>query len=243
MKKRTKAWLTILVAIVLLVGWFVYKQWNTITAVTDSLKYSQEELEQNIAQNKEELQKFLDDEESITVRDLTEEEAEALSQGDLSEDEVVALLTGKGPEEPITKTPSTDAETKPSEIKPTTAPTQSPSEQAVAEAIARLYVQKSTYLNKLDTIEAQAKAEFISKLKQVGKDGEQAVKKEMLTTYMPMVSSWEAECDKVVYGILDEIRAELKKSGKDESIVNKMRSAYLDEKRTKKAYFINRYMD
>ncbi len=249
MKNRTKVWLTILMVVILLLGWIVYKQWNTITAFTDSLKYSQDELEQSMAQNKEELQKFLDEEENITVRDLTQEEAEALSEGSLSEEEVVALLTGKASEQPEEEPPTEvapkDPVTEPVDDKAPPAPVQTPdpSEQAVSEAIARLYIQKSTYLNKLDAIEAEARAEFISKYGALDAEGEKAGKKEMLTTYLPRVSAWESECDKIVYGILDEIRAELKKSGKDESIVDKMKTAYLDEKRTKKAYFINRYMD
>jgi len=240
--KKTKVWLCILLAVLLLLGWFIYKQWNTITAFTDSLKYSQEEIEQSMAQNKEDLQKFLDEEESISVRDLTPEEEKALSEGDLTEDEVVALLTGTAAEEKQEDVPPVTGgqETLQNQAtpKPTSTTTPSPSEQAVSEAIARLYVQKSTYLNKLDAIEAEARAEFISNYGALDKEGEQAGKKTMLTAYLPRVSAWEKECDTVVNGILDEIRAELKKSGKDESIVDKMKAAYLDEKRAKKAYFI-----
>ena len=73
--------------------------------------------------------------------------------------------------------------------------------------------------------------------------GRQNVKNTLLNKYLPTVAEWEKTCDTVVYGILDEIREEIKKAGKDEAIVDTIKKSYLQEKKLKKSYFINRYMD
>ena len=74
-------------------------------------------------------------------------------------------------------------------------------------------------------------------------DERQDLKSKLLTEYLPKVAAWESECDSMVNGILDEIRAALKESGGDLAIVSKLEESYLNEKKNKKSYFINRYMD
>ena len=237
MKKKAKIIITILLAILLLFGWFVYTQWNSIEALIHSFGTTVEDTEKEIEATKQELQDFIDNEEDITVRDLTEEEAKALSEGNLSEEEVIGILTGKTPEPVKTPVPNK----KPSTVQ-TPTPTQNPtSEEIISQLIAKLYIQKSTYLNKLDAIEAQVRAEFIATEDEWSSRKE--AKQVYLKKYLPVVANWEKTCDSVVYGILDEIRAELKKVGRDESVVDTMKSSYLEEKKLKKTYFINRYMD
>lgn len=136
-----------------------------------------------------------------------------------------------------TSTPVTSSSSPPT---PTPTPTQTP-EKHIAELIAKLYVQKSSYLGKLDAIEAQVRAEFIADPDKWGTT--QDAKKTLLAKYLPTVADWEKTCDDMVNGVLEEIRAELKKLGKDDSIVETMRTSYLEEKKLKKTYFINRYMD
>lgn len=279
MKTKSKAILAVFLALVLIVGWFIYKQWNSIEAILLSVDTNQEETEKKLEKNKEELQNFLENEKNISVRDLTEEEAKALQEGSLTEEEVVELLTGgektesAGEEVSVEqKTPPDEAEQEPSKVtenpekekpskpangetaKPTQKPaeklaaTQSPkpqtdvsaSDQNVEKLIAKLYVQKSTYLGKLGSIESQARSEYLS-LRYAGTD-KQAAQQQMIRKYLPQVSAWETTCDSTVNGILDEIRTELSKSGKDTSIVDTMKASYLEEKKLKKAYFINRYM-
>lgn len=240
MKKFVKIILAVLLAVLLLLGWFVYKNWNSISAVLHSFETTEEQTVQEIEQTKQELQNYINNEEDITVRDLTEEEAKALSSGELTEDEVVELLTGSTPAPEPTKKPT--GNNKPSKTQTPATPKPTPdSDKIVSELIAKLYVQKSKYLNKLDAIEDEVMSEYLNNWKQW--DSKKAAKQALLKKYLPRVSSWEKECDSVVYGILDEIRAELKKSGKDTSIVDTMKQSYLDEKKLKKTYFINRYMD
>ena len=231
MKKIIKTLLAVFLAICLAIGWLIYANWNSIEAFIHSLNTTKEDTVKELEQNREKLETFLSSEEDITVRDLTEEESKALNEGNLSEEELIGILTGETPPPKTTEKPTQ---------KPTPTPTPS-SEKRISELIAKLYVQKSTYLGKLDEIEAQVRAEFLDNEDQW--ETTQAAKKELLAKYLPTVASWEKTCDDTVNGVLNEIRAELKKQGKDESIVNTMKEAYLEEKKLKKTYFINRYMD
>lgn len=255
--------LAVFMAICLALGWLMYANWNSIEAFLHSMNTTNEDTVKELEQNKKRLEDFLASEESITVRDLTEEEAKALSEGTLSEEELIEILTKSPPESeapptptkipgkdppptvkpvttsPPTATPKPEATPKP---KPTSTPTPTPNpDKRISELIAKLYVQKSTYIGKIDNIEAQVRGEFIANYDSWAT--EQDAKKELLAKYLPTVASWEKTCDDVVYGVLDEIRQELKKQGKDETIVETMRSSYREEKKLKKTYFINRYMD
>lgn len=298
MKKITKIICIIFLTIFVLLGWFAYRNWNTIDAIIHSFNTTADETLQELEESKKELQVFLEEEENIVVRDLTEEESKAFSEGKLTEQEIIEIITGQdsgkeievgaqqsgdgtdnqtseeqkpietseptGSHKPVEtqkpgdvqkpvetqkpgKTQKPESTTKPTSAptaKPTVKPTQKPmseSDKKVSELIAKLYVQKSIYLGKLDGIEAKVRSEYLSNPKKWG--SKKNAKNALLNKYMPEVASWEKQCDSTVYGILDEIRAELKKQGKDDSVVNTMKKAYLDEKKLKKTYFINRYMD
>lgn len=259
MKLRTKIVLCILLVVVIAIGIVVYKNWNSISAFIDSFKYTQEDVQEQLDQNKEYLDNYLTDEGGITVRDLTEEESAALSEGKLTEEEVIEMLIGTidptpTPTPTLTPEPADTGKTDVSKPTPTPTPTPPPvspeveaAKKKVAEAVAKLYIQKNKYLGKLDDIEAQVLADFIAIEKSdptmKNKTKYNSVKKEFLTKNLPMVANWEKECDSVVYGIIDEIRAALKESGQSQEIADKLEEAYLSEKKLKKTYFINRYMD
>lgn len=244
MSRKLKVVLSIILALILAVGWFTYIQWNNISAFIDALRYSNEDVIKIGNENKQEVEKYLEEEEGIKVRDLTKEESEAFKEGDLTEKEVIDLITGRVPseKEPQEETPSEVTTQKPVEEKPKepVKPTEpDSSSRVIEEQIAKLYVQKSIYLGKLDAIEAQAMAEYVG-LQEAGIEGS---KKEFLAKYLPIVANWEKTCDSTVFGIINTIRAELEKGGKNTDIADKLKEAYLAEKKTKKSYFINRYMD
>lgn len=253
MKKSAKILLCILAVILILLSVIVYKNWNSISALVDSFRYTQEDVQGKLDENKEFLDEYLTGEGGLTVRDLTAEESAALNEGKLTEDEIVELLVGTVDPTPTpTPTPTLPPD-KTGNTVSTPTPTPVPQEiveakQKVAEIVARLYIQKNKYLNKLDAIEAQVRAEFIDLYKQsdtmkTDRSEYKSAKNKFLTEYLPMVAGWEKECDSVVYGIIDEIRAALKESGQSQDIADKLEEAYLSEKKLKKTYFINRYMD
>ncbi|MBQ9915156.1 MAG: hypothetical protein IJO50_03320 [Clostridia bacterium] len=246
MKQKKKIWLYV-VCVVLLVlfivaGLLIHRHWNSIEAVYYSFtqKESPEEVEQKLMENQQNLQEMLDANEDVTVRDLTAEESAALKEGGLSEEEVVKLLTGQESSTPTPAPPAkVPASRKPAKT-PEPKPTEKPSGQVIAEAVAKLYVQKNIFIGKLDDIEAYVRNIYINEMT---KEQKKTAKKDLLAKHLPEVAAWEKECDAKVYAIIDEIRAELKKSGQSQELADQIEAAYLNEKRLKKSYFINRYMD
>ena len=228
MKKSVKIILSVLVVFLLVAGFFTYKQWNTITAVFDSFRYTQEDVDKKVEEKKEAVQTFINETEGVSVRELTEEEEKSLREGTLTESEIVEILTEPKPNSKDTASSDTGGK-KPS----------SENEQGklVSEAIAKLYIQKSIYLGKLDSIEAQVRSEY----KNMSAEEKKTAKKTLAAKYMSQISAWEKECDSIVYGIIDEVKAALEKEGKDLAIVAELKETYLSEKRAKKAYFISKY--
>lgn len=223
MKKSVKIILVVLLVFILAAGFLIYKNRNTLGAIWDSVKLEQSDVEDKLQKDKESLQTFIDETDGVTVRELTEEESKALESGELSEEEVIGIITAPN------KAPSKDSP-------PANQKTEEDS--AVSQAIAKLYIQKSKYLGNLDSIEAQVRQEYSNMSAEEKKTG----KTTLLAKHLPTVMAWEKECDSVVYGIIDEIKAELEKSGGDLSVIEKLKETYLSEKRAKKSYFINKYM-
>lgn len=265
MRKGLKIFLIVFLCIVLLASVVIYLNWNTVMGVIDGLRYSQEDVEKKQEENKKELQKFLDENKEVTVRELTEEENKALAEGEITEDDAVQIITGSTTLEEVKKQNETATEDEKgtqgkseTDIPADTPKPQAPpsnetavqpavnpepvqektSDQIISELIATLYVQKSVYLSRLDGLEDTLSAEWAT----IPKEQKKAEKARIVAKYMPVIADWEKTCDDMVYGILDQIEAEIKKSGKDLTIIDKIDEAYKNEKRLKKAYYINNYM-
>ncbi len=239
MKKSIKITLCILLVILLVIGFVAYQNRNTIEAFIDSKKYTQEELDERLTEKKDKLNTFLNESEGIVVREPTEEEAKAIAEGLLDEKQVVEMLTQTNTQED--QEPSTnngqDGGNKSNANTPEKDPAEDESGKVVSESIAKLYMQKSKYLGMLDAIEAEAYSEY----KAMSAEDKKNAKKILISKYMSRIAAWETECDGIVYGIIDEIKTALEKEGKDLAIVSELKQTYLNEKRAKKAYFINKY--
>ncbi len=228
MKKSLKIALCIFVVFFLAIGIFAYTQWNTITAVVDSFRYTQDDVDKQLEEKKNNVQDFINEEEGISVRELTEEEEKSLREGKLTEDEIVELLTKPNAPDESTQTKPDTEQNKPAN---------EGSGKLVSQAIAKLYIKKSEYLGQLDAIEAQVYNEY----KNMSAEEKKTAKTTLAAKYIGQISAWEKECDGVVYGIIDEIKQALQKEGKDLGLVDEIKETYLSEKRAKKAYFISKY--
>ena len=337
--------LTIFLIAILTGVWIVFDNWNTIIAVVDSFRYTQEELEIQMVETKAELQNYLDENDEIVVRDLTEEEQNALNEGQISGDQAILILTGQSTlEEEIEKVQSgevvlenptvppaeqptvtepaavgtedttTDSKItsgKTTDTKPTnkdvgkttggnkttvketgkttgknktetnsggktsgnkTGTTQTttsngknePSkntgsttqtgttqtsgtssgtsnvstDQKISEYVAQLYVYKNEFLNRLGGLESTISDEFYS-LPKAERNTEN--KERIISSYMGQVGQWEKECDSKVYTVLGQLEETLVAADRDVGIVSKIEENYLNEKRLKKAYYMDIY--
>lgn len=330
--------LTIFLLAILTGVWIVFDNWNTIIAVVDSFRYTQEELEIQMVETKAELQNYLDENEAIVVRDLTEEEQKALNEGQINGDQAILILTGQSTlEEEIAKVQSGEVVVEPPvlpteqptvtepagdnaqgtvpDVKPTdgkttdnkttnkdagktptkdtgkttstnktetnsgektngnktgttqtatsnvknespkttgsttqTATTQTSgttnnksdvsTDQKISEYVAQLYVYKNEFLNRLAGLEGTISNEFYS---QPQSEWNRANKERIISKYMGQVGQWEKECDSKVYGVLGQLEETLVSAGRDVGIVSKIEENYLNEKRLKKAYYMDIY--
>lgn len=243
MKKTLLIALSIFLVILIALGIVAYVNRNTVGALIDALRYSNEEVEQKMQENNKDLQEFIEKDENIVVRDLTEEEKAALNENKITQEDAVSIITGEKTLEEVLKNNEENlpeqkpsAEDKPQ--KPSNNVTEN-SDKRISELIASLYVEKNTRLAAFDSLKAQVYQEY----KAIEGVEHETKKWDLINKYTPVLAQWESDCDSVVYGIIDEIKAELKKAGKDESIATKLREAYLNEKKLKKASLATKYLD
>ncbi len=243
MKKILCIVLAVFFIIMIGLGVIAYINRNTIAALFDAMKYTNEEVEQKMQENKKDLQEFIEKDENIVVRDLTEEEKVALNENKITQDDAVSIITGqKTLDEVLNSSEQKPLKDKPSvkdEPQKPSSNASGDSDKRISELIASLYVEKNTRLAAFDSLKAQVYQEY------KGIEGvEHETKKwDLINKYTPVLAQWESDCDSVVYGIIDQIRAELKKAGKDESIATKLKESYLNEKKLKKASLAAKYLD
>ena len=271
MRRIGKIILTLLMMFVLAGSWIVAVNWNTFSAFYDSYRYTEEELQQQQEKNKEELQAYLDDNEDIVVRDMTEEEKEAYNSGKIDEQQLQDILTGKttleaefkkngyGPDgEKVEKEDGKETEpTKPQSAgnNPGKPPESAPAPSG-GQGEKKPTVSASETDQKISEYIAQlyiCKNDFMTKLanlEQMIQDEFYALpqsewnipnKQRIITSYIGKVGQWEKDCDTKVYAILDQIKDTLIAADRDTEIVNKIEENYLNEKRIKKAEYMHIY--
>ena len=224
-KQPKKKWPWILVGIlivlaigiVLLVKW----QWNNILALHYATSYSQEELQQLRSENEKLVQEVYKQFPDVDLSRLPEEASELLQNGELSSETAVAILTGK-----ITWEDYQDQE------KPVGEQSSSASASRVDDIIARIYVLRSGYVGKLDSLVSQALEEYRSG---------SVSKTDLISKYVGIGYGLEGECNTKMEALLSELSAELSKTGGDFSLVDTVRRTYQSEKSIKKAEMIAKY--
>ncbi len=231
MKKKIITFI-IVAAVISLVSWVVAWQWNNISAVFYFAKYSEEDLNRMLEDNKAQLSSALSEINENIPRDLTEEEAQALTDGNITEEDAVEISLGK-----------VTLEEKVKENKPTSKPKPQKEPQKPADKttdlIAQLYVLKSSFMSRLASLEAEGNAEYYNTPKEKRTN---EWKGAMIAKYTSKIAGMEAECDARVEALISQIKAEISKNGGDMSIIDTVRATYENEKQIKKAQYMNAYL-
>lgn len=218
MKRTTTIWLVILIVFLCGIGALIYWQWNTITAVWYAFQYTPEQTQQLEQQNQQVMQEIADQFPGVDVSLLPDEAREMLSKGELSEETAAAIITGKITWEEVKVNPSAAAVL------------EEPSH--VDDIVARIYVLRSGYTGRVDSLIAQALADYRAN---------KGTESELMTQYVGKGYALEAECDAQIEALLSELSAELKRTGGDMGLVSQIRTAYQQEKSLKKAAIIAKY--
>lgn len=212
-------------------------------AFADAAGMTSEEIEKKLDENKAETENILKENNLPVIRDFTAEEEAAILRGDISSEDAEKILLGKNSETNFFIDNSSEAES--DEALTDVSASQSEATKAaeddidksIGEKVTKLYSLKAYYMGLLGNMLSQAETEYTSAKKA------NAASKAIAKKYLSEAGELEAECDSKVYAILAELEEELQKSGRDTSVVASMEEAYLKEKRLKKSYYLNNYMN
>ena len=218
---------------------------DNIGAVLAGLRYSSEELEQQIEQNDQAIKDAADIVPDVVIRDLTEEDRQALKDGTITTEELVQSM--------IEPKPEPETEPKP---EPSTAGTQTPKQEQpedgknevqapavqvadyqkkLAAMIAEVYILREEFLIKLDALMEQAKKEYLA----LAPGDRTATKLTGLAgRYFSVAYELELQCDTRMKEIIGRMETLLKENGQDLSIAQSVMDTYLKEKSLKKSWYL-----
>lgn len=260
-KRKRHRWIAVLsIAVILfgIIGVAAYSQRDNILAVMYVKKYTADERQKMLEKNDEAVLKILEKLPDVNVKPLPKEAEEMLSKGDLSEEAAMDIIlgnvqfgevipensaenssaagnTGSSAEtagNTAAENEGSAADSLPAEVTENNQDGQA-SESRLNQLIAQVYLLKSSFSGRIDSLIEQAKAEYIANNCQ-NKAG-------IAGKYLRKGTDMEAECDARMESLLAEISSELQKTGGDSSIVSEIRSAYKNEKSIKKAELVAEY--
>lgn len=249
MRRKRKIVLGVLCILAVLLGLFVFWQWDNIMVLASMGKHSPDELVELLRENEAQREAALAD---ISVRRLTEEEKLAVKNGELSQEEAVALITGQipasgGPGAAIGVPPPSPGTVPTASIppKPTSVADKPPISEAerdengeLAELIGRIYVLEAAYTGELEQLLDSAIAEYLS----LPPEQHTTVSKlEIGTRYIGVADAMEKRCDEQMAALLNQIEGVLVASGGDVTLVGEIKTAYQNEKSLTKNYYLSLY--
>lgn len=231
-KKRKKwPWILLSIFLVLVIGVtiLVKWQWNNIVALYYASVYTPEQLQQMQIENEAVMQEICDRVSNVDFSRLPEEAQKMLQAGELSEEDAIAILTGQLVwEEFLEGGTLADGGTEVTE----SGGDSSNSPSRVDEIIAKMYVLRSGYMGKLDSLVSQAWSEY-------KKGG--ISKQDLINKYLNIGYGLEGECDGQMEALLTALQSELSRTGGDATLINDIRNTYLSQKSIKKAEIIAKY--
>ncbi len=240
-----KILLAVLIIILVLIGYFAYVQWNNIEAVVDGLRYDEEQIQQNTEAAKTEVNDYMKENQLAEIRELNEEEEKALDEGKIDDDDAVKIMTGKTTlDDVITKkeqeSKNDGKEHKPSKTEPEPKEDEPVNyDQLISEKVAQMYVYKSRFLGKLNTLAVDAEDEFHRTFPKSEWTYDNRTK--IIMKHLGEAMAMEKECDTNVSILVSDLKELLKKAGRDTGLADQIQKAYNDEKKNMKAAYMKEY--
>lgn len=222
--------------------------WDNIVAFVNSQRYSSDEIEEKMEDNKKQLETLAKKDPNINVRgDLSAEEAKALKDGLITYEEAISIVKGDTTLEEILASKENKEEPqeekepdeKPEdEKKPEEKPQEpKPEPDRVSEIIAEFYVIQADFISRLEAMGDRAYEDYKAQ------NYDRSKVMDIVNSYTGEVGILEAECDAKVRTLLKELETELTAKGGDLGIIKEIRQYYYNEKSLKKTYYLNRLND
>ena len=243
-KKKLKFgyFLLIVIAIMLLLlAGFVYSQHQNIKAIYGAATSSAGEIKQQQENNEQRTRDILSGLTDMDIRELPEDMRLKLKNGEISEEEALNIILGA--ENPASSKENNSSES--DNVKNDTnskdvndSLNTSTSVGRKEEIIAKIYLLRAEYLNKIDALIASGKATISSIPKE---EFTLSKKMSVLNMYKSKGSALESDCDSRMEGLLSELRDELENLGESTDVVSDIRTVYNEQKHLKKEELLNTY--
>lgn len=252
MIRRKRIVCGILLAVVVGIGSVAVWQWNNISAALSFFRYSQEELEDKLAQNDQVIKDAVATIPEVTIRDVTQEEKDALRDGTLTQEQLVENLlqgsqkpeqgpgssAGKEEEKDTTvhKPDDSGSATQKPGKKPEEKPAKPTYEEQVSAIIAEVYVLREKFLIKLDQLKEEALAAYRAIPKE---ERSTAVIAKLVSSYLDRGLAMEKECDAQIEAIIIRLDTVIRENNGDPSLAQTVYDTYVEEKSLKKAWYMS----
>lgn len=213
---KGKRILCIFLILALVIGGVCFWQRNNLRALYLSTQMSQEELSSRMEEQKARTE-AASKEAGVDIRGLTEEEQSALRDELISRDELIR---------DIAESNKTQAEASTEEAS---------LRDQLTELFAELYVMQAEYTVWLENANQAAIDDFNALPEKERSEGK---KFSIGMEYLQKAKEKEAECDAKMDEMERKIRDILMQLGESTAVVDEIHATYLEEKATKKAYYL-----
>ena len=253
MKRRKTILCTVLVLLAVSLAGLLWWQRDNLKAVHAATQHTSDELEEKLEENRQMIEEAVRSASEVTVREVTEEERQALRDGSMTQEQLMERLTGSGGGEPSPAAESAVPASRPESGGKTDAAPETPdaaaagekSEQSAESAyqkelsalIAKVYVLREEYTLALDTMYADAKAEYLA-LPAEKRTTTQLAK--MAKGYLSRASALEKECDGKMDDIVRAMEKLLRENDGDLGLVDTVVYTYANEKSLKKSWYMSK---
>ena len=201
-------------------------------------QHTSAELEEKLDENQQMIQEAVKAAGEVTVGEITEEDRQAFRDGSMTQEQLVERLTNGGEGEPreepaSTSRPESDGTPPPEPPKPA----ENTYQKELSALIARVYVLREEYTLALDTMYADAKAEYLAL------PAEKRTKTHLLKMargYLSRASALEKECDGKMDEIVRAMEKLLRENDGDLGLVDTVVYTYANEKSLKKSWYMSK---
>ena len=238
MKRRKTTLCTILVLLAVSLAGLFWWQRDNLKAIHAATQHTSAELEEKLEENQQMIQEAVKAAGEVTVGEITEEDRQAFRDGSMTQEQLVERLTNGGEGEPreepaSTSRPESDGTPPPESPKPA----ENTYQKELSALIARVYVLREEYTLALDTMYADAKAEYLAL------PAEKRTKTHLLKMargYLSRASALEKECDGKMDEIVRTMEKLLRENDGDLGLVDTVVYTYANEKSLKKSWYMSK---
>ena len=238
MKRRKTILCTLLVLLAVSLAGLFWWQRDNLKAIHAATQHTSAELEEKLEENQQMIQEAVKAAGEVTVGEITEEDRQAFRDGSMTQEQLVERLTNGGEGEPReepanTNRPESDGTPPPEPPKPA----ENTYQKELSALIARVYVLREEYTLALDTMYADAKAEYLA-LPAEKRTKTQLLK--MARGYLSRASALEKECDGKMDEIVRAMEKLLRENNGDLGLVDTVVYTYANEKSLKKSWYMSK---